>query len=75
MKKDTKELIKRANEVLSTGDKVSAPAVLRQLVSSLEDEPKDGEKWWVIALKVLAYLIGLLLAGYGTANAATLFIH
>ena len=30
------------------------------------------DPWWVIALKTLAYLIGLLLAGIGTANAATL---
>lgn len=32
-------------------------------------EPKDP--WWVIVLKTLAYLIGLLLAGIGTVNAAT----
>lgn len=30
------------------------------------------DPWWVIALKVLAYLIGLLLAGLGTVDAATL---
>lgn len=30
------------------------------------------EPWWVIALKVLGYLIGLLLAGIGTVDAATL---
>jgi len=29
------------------------------------------DPWWVIALKVLAYLIGLLLAGVTTAEAAT----
>ena len=28
------------------------------------------DPWWVIALKVAAYLIGLLLAGIGTAQAA-----
>lgn len=31
-----------------------------------------SDPWWVIALKVLAYLIGLLLAGVGTAEAATM---
>lgn len=32
--------------------------------------------WWVVVLKVLAYAIGLILAGVGTtATAATLFIH
>lgn len=30
------------------------------------------DPWWVIVLKVLAYLIGLLLAGIGTVDAATL---
>lgn len=29
------------------------------------------DPWWIIALKTLAYLIGLLLAGMGTVNAAT----
>ena len=33
---------------------------------------KAGDPWWVIVLKVLAYLIGLLLAGLGTVDAATL---
>lgn len=33
---------------------------------------KSSDPWWVIALKVLAYLIGLLLAGIGTVDAATL---
>lgn len=32
-------------------------------------------EWLVVVLKVLAYLIGLLLAGYGTSAAAqTLFL-
>ena len=31
-----------------------------------------NDPWWVIVLKVLAYLIGLLLAGIGTVDAATL---
>lgn len=30
------------------------------------------DPWWVIVLKVIAYLIGLLLAGIGTMDAATL---
>ena len=33
-------------------------------------QPKDP--WWVIVLKTLAYLIGLLLAGIGTASAAAM---
>lgn len=46
-------------------------------LASVVDEIADdvpAEKWWVIALKVLAYLIGLLLAGVGTAEAATIFL-
>lgn len=35
---------------------------------------KANDPWWVIALKVLAYLIGLLLAGVGSAEAATLAV-
>lgn len=33
---------------------------------------KVKDPWWVIVLKVAAYLIGLLLAGAGTASAATM---
>ena len=29
--------------------------------------------WWVIVLKVLAYAIGIILAGYGTASAAIVY--
>ena len=37
-------------------------------------ENGEQEPWWVIALKVAAYLIGLLLAGMGTVEAATLMM-
>lgn len=37
-----------------------------------EETPTNS--WWIILLKVLAYLIGLLLAGYGTAQAATMVL-
>lgn len=30
------------------------------------------DPWWVIVLKTIVYLIGLLLAGIGTAEAATM---
>lgn len=32
----------------------------------------NKDPWWVIALKAAAYVIGLLLAGVGTAHAAAL---
>lgn len=31
--------------------------------------------WWVVVLKVVAYAIGLILAGYGTSAAATTLLH
>jgi hypothetical protein len=45
---------------------------LTDIANFLEDPTTDKDKqpWWVVALKVLAYLIGLLLAGYGTPAAA-----
>lgn len=31
---------------------------------------RDGDPWWVILLKVLAYAIGLIIGGIGTTKAA-----
>lgn len=36
-------------------------------------EENPGTPWWVIVLKVIAYAIGIILAGYGTASAATVY--
>ena len=33
---------------------------------------KSGDKWWVIVLKAIAYIIGLILGGIGTVQAATM---
>lgn len=33
-------------------------------------QPKDGEKWWIIVLKIIAYALGLILAGIGTQASA-----
>lgn len=46
--------------------------VIDELNSALQDE--DTPKWWVVVLKVLAYAIGLILAGYGTSLAVTMLI-
>lgn len=32
---------------------------------------KENNPWWQIALKVLAYAIGLILAGVGTTTSAS----
>ncbi len=34
---------------------------------------KTSDPWWVIVLKVVAYIIGLLLGGAATTSCATLF--
>lgn len=48
---------------------------IRQLASDPESRVSVSDPWWVIVLKVAAYLIGLILAGAGTAQAATILIH
>ena len=44
-------------------------------LEALESASKPATPWWVIALKTLAYLIGLLLAGYGTSAAAQTLLN
>ncbi len=36
---------------------------------------QTSDPWWVIVLKVLAYLIGLLLAGAATTSCAATMAH
>lgn len=43
---------------------------LTQALAEANNAIKEASPWWVIVLKTLAYLIGLLLAGYGTTAAA-----
>lgn len=73
MKKDIKLAIGKAEKILHDSNISEAEAnnVLMQLKAASE----DAEPWYVILLKVLAYLIGLLLAGMGTASAATMVIR
>ena len=37
---------------------------------SKRNDDNEQQPWWVIVLKVLAYALGLILAGYGTTAAA-----
>ena len=48
---------------------------LETILETLTAASKTAPKWLVIALKTLAYLIGLLLAGYGTEAAAATIFH
>ena len=51
----------------------------KQQIDSILEDPEKAQKagvktndpWWVIVLKVLAYVIGLLLGGTVTMNAAS----
>ena len=45
---------------------------VKSILKPMSTNIKNTDPWWIIALKTLAYLIGLLLAGVGTANAATM---
>ena len=49
-------------------------AQIEEIISNPEKAQEIGIKtndpWWVIVLKVLAYLIGLLLAGAATTSCA-----
>lgn len=45
---------------------------INSVIDKVSDDNPDTP-WWVIVLKVIAYAIGILLAGYGTASAALVF--
>lgn len=45
---------------------------VEELAKNPDSKVEVNDPWWVIVLKVLVYVAGLLLAGYGTANAATM---
>lgn len=50
--------------------------VSKEEIQRIVDNPEEAEKakvkvtdpWWIIALKVVSYLIGLVLAGAATAS-------
>lgn len=72
-----KELLKLAvkladkSNIVTPEERAAGLATLEQALANVADEPK----WWVVLLKILAYAIGLLLAGYGTTAAAQSIIH
>lgn len=73
MNKKQKQLVLKALQNNEALNKRFSGSELASVVDEIAGEV-PAEKWWVIALKVLAYLIGLLLAGVGTAEAATIFL-
>lgn len=70
MNKKQKQLVLNALQKNEALNSKFSKTELASVVDNIADDV-PAEKWWVIALKVLAYLIGLLLAGVGTAEAAT----
>lgn len=47
---------------------------INQLAQDPNAKVEVNDPWFIIVLKVVAYLAGLLLAGYGTAEAANTFL-
>lgn len=45
---------------------------IMELAKNPDTKVSVNDPWWVIVLKVVAYAIGLILAGMGTAEAATM---
>ena len=59
------------NAIVKTGKALGAGKIRESVAhEAQEGAEKEPTPWWVIALKTLVYLIGLLLAGYGTSAAA-----
>lgn len=44
---------------------------IEDLAKNPESKVEVGDPWWLIVVKVLAYICGLILAGYGTTGAMT----
>lgn len=54
--------------------KTTLPQSQIETIVDQVSEENPSTPWWVIVLKVVAYAIGIILAGYGTATAATLYL-
>ena len=68
MKKKITIAVDEAKRILKEKDVREEEA--QEIMDMLTGEAGDVPPWWVVVLKTLAYLIGLLLAGYGTSAAA-----
>lgn len=49
-------------------------SILEDPIKAQEAGIKTKDPWWVIVLKVIAYIIGLLLGGAVTTSCASYFI-
>lgn len=66
----------KARQTLNTLDMSNLSEVdIEVIISKLLAASPASSPWWVILLKVVAYAIGLIVAGYSTTAAAmTLFV-
>lgn len=66
----------KARQTLNTLDMSNLSDVdIEVIISKLLAVSSTASPWWVILLKVIAYAIGLIVAGYSTTAAAmTLFV-
>lgn len=42
------------------------------MLTDMKNTDSKKDPWWVIVLKAVVYVIGLILAGMGTVDAATM---
>lgn len=69
---NTKKILQAVKTQLLT-DTQLPQSQIETIIEKVAEENPDTP-WWVIVLKVIAYAIGIILAGYGTASAATMYL-
>lgn len=71
MNKQTKTTLEKAKNAVANRNGIT-PEAATDIIEEINDilDHAKGTPWWVIALKAIAYIIGLVLAGYGTTAAA-----
>ena len=68
-----RQLLRRAL-IAADSTRIMSTAEREQTLKDIQEAVEDTPKWWVVLLKVLAYAIGLILAGYGTTAVALTFL-
>lgn len=66
--------LSKLDDILSTESEISArekAAIVDRMLANSDELPH----WVVVLLKVIAYAIGIVLAGYGTSAAAQTFLN
>ncbi len=48
---------------------------IKKLAENPDTKVEIGDPWYIIVAKVIVYVIGLLLAGYGTTAAAATLVN